>query len=60
MGKGLGHGFLFHVTDRSGNITTNPFVGLAVANRLEKHFSNLKLNNAEFQKWMLSHFEAPC
>ena len=34
MGIDLGHGFLSHVTDRNGNITPNPFVGSAVANRL--------------------------
>ena len=47
MGIDLGHGFLFRVTDRSGNITPNPFVGSAVANRLKKHLSNLKILNGE-------------
>ena len=47
MGINLGHGFFFRVTDRSGNITPNPSVGSAVANRLKKHLSNLKILNGE-------------
>ena len=40
-------GYLFRVLDARGYISDTPFVGSAVANRLQKHLKDLNLNNGE-------------
>ncbi len=47
MAINLKNGYLFRATDRQGNVTESPFVGSAVANRLKKHLSALKIDDGE-------------
>ena len=47
MGVVLKGGFLFRATNPCGNITESPFVASAVANRLRKLLTDLKIYNGE-------------
>ena len=47
MGVVLKGGFLFRATNPRGNITESPFVASAVANRLRKLLTDLKICNGE-------------
>lgn len=47
LGVDLKTGFLFRSTNRQGNVTTKPFVGTAVGNRLRKHLQDLSISEGE-------------
>ena len=47
MSINLRAGFLFRTTDNHGNVTVSPFVGSAVANRINKYLDDLRINDGE-------------
>ena len=47
MSINLKGGYLFRVTNRHGQVTDSPFVGSAIANRLKKHLTDLKIDSGE-------------
>ena len=53
----LKDGLLFRATDPHGHVSGSPFVGSAVGNRLEKHLSDLRIDNGE--KCTVSGVDAP-
>ena len=47
MGTDLSTGFLFRATDGHTKVKAEPFVRSTVANRLQKHLTDLSINQGE-------------
>lgn len=54
MGVDLGGGYLFRTTDKQGDVTNNPFLGSAVANRLLTYLKTLGIHRGENMHSFLS------